>query len=104
MVCWVLGFILSLVLSAGLVVQAGAQTDWAVWKLDSTYPGQVSVAPTGSINPPWYVDSVWHSDVAGALKKACWLVRSGDIQGRRYFSADMNAGRVVCDLNCNCQK
>lgn len=82
---------------------AGAQTNWAVWRHDASVPGQVGVAPAESIGAPRYIDSVWYADVGGAWKKACWLVRNGDIQGRRYLSPDMDAGSVVCDLNCNCR-
>tara|TARA_R110000850_G_scaffold273518_1_gene410070 strand:+ start:2676 stop:3161 length:486 start_codon:yes stop_codon:yes gene_type:complete len=82
---------------------AAAQADWTFWKHNSTSPGQVAVAQTGSLNPPWVPDSSWNGDLYGALKKACWMVRNGDISGRRYRSPQMESGQISCDANCNCR-
>ena len=85
-----------------LPANAGAQ-NWAVWKHNATRPGAVAVAPLGQLSQPWTVDSVWHTDAKSAWKKACWLVRNGDLYGRRYHSASISGGLVVCDQNCNCR-
>ena len=86
-----------------VLVNSANADSWAVWTKNSIRPGQVTVAPVGSLHGAWQVDSIWLSDSRGAWKEACWLVRNGDIAGRRYSSADMSAGRVFCDANCNCK-
>ena len=83
-------------------ISASAQ-NWAVWKHNQSQPGAVAVAPVGKLKGPWAVDSLWYANEKGAWKKACWLVRNGDLYGRRYLSSSMSVGRVSCDLNCNCR-
>lgn len=95
---------IALLLATLMVPTAAAhgQSNWVVWKLDTTYPAQVGAAPAGNVTPPSYEYSAWNSDAAGAWKKVCWLVRNGDIQGRRYVSPEISNGHVVCDPSCNC--
>ena len=92
------------VLPGVLMLQTAAgAADWAVWTRQDVQPGLVSVAPVGSLPPPWRVDSIWSANRKGAWKKACWLSRNGDIRGRRYISPEMMNGSVICDTNCNCR-
>jgi len=92
----------SMVIMCFITTAASAET-WAVWKRNISTPGTVLVAPLGSLSDPWNIDSVWHENSKGAWKKACWLVRNGDLLGRRYLSPRMESGEVTCDSNCNCK-
>ena len=95
-IVWIIAF------SNPIVTSVAQAKSWAVVVQDQTRPAQVGVILLGTQLPPWRVDSVWHNNVNAAWKKACWLVRNGDIYGHRYHSSDMNEGRVNCDMNCNC--
>ncbi len=93
----------ALVLAVWHVPTAAGQPGWSVWVHNEARPGEVTVAAPGSLRHPWRNDGGVFASRADAWKRACWLTRQGDIYGRRYAAREIEAGRVVCDANCNCE-